>query len=338
MNRKELDAFVEHHELNAANVDLALTLAGARPTAAETFRFAIRALMLAGILSLAAGVVFFVAANWDALRVAGRFALLETLMLGSLVLALLRPPPKAIGRYALLTAFMTTGALLALFGQTYQTGADVYELFLTWTALALLFVLAAQWSVLWAAWVLVLNIALALFCGLRPDGGPLWILFSGSRLTTSTLLLIAALVNLGLWALAELAAHRIPATLAGHTPPSWLRRFILAWSISFVTWAGCLTLVGREEDGSSVVWVGAVLAAVGFYAARRRVDVFPLALISASIIAIIAALIGDMNWGRYDGAVETALLLAVWLILSSTVSGRVLMHLLQRWRIARESE
>ena len=37
-----------------------------------------------------------------------------------------------------------TGALLALFGQTYQTGADVYELFLTWALLGLPLVIAAQ--------------------------------------------------------------------------------------------------------------------------------------------------------------------------------------------------
>jgi uncharacterized membrane protein len=94
MNRKELDAFVEHHRLDAAHVELALTLARARPAPAETLRFVIRASMLAGIVSLAAGMVFFVAANWDALRVACRFALHETVLLGSLALAHLRTAPR----------------------------------------------------------------------------------------------------------------------------------------------------------------------------------------------------------------------------------------------------
>jgi uncharacterized membrane protein len=332
MNRKELDAFVEHHQLSAGNVDLALTLAGARPTPTETHGFATRLLMLAGVVSFGAGIVFFIAANWDVLRVAGRFALLELLMLASLVLALWRPPPKSLGRYALLTAFVTTGALLALFGQTYQTGADVYELFLTWTALALPFVLAGQWSVLWGAWVLVLNVALGLFCGFRPDGGPLWILFSGFDLTTSALLLIAALVNLALWALAELASDRMPHLLAGHTPPRWLRRFVLTCAVFFTTWAGCLALVGREEHESGGLWVAAILAAIGLHTARRRADVFPLALISASLIAIVTALIASTNRYGEHGAMSIALMLAFWLIFSSTVSGRILMHLVQKWR------
>lgn len=341
MNRRELDAFVEHHRLNATHVDLALTLAGARPGPAETTRFATRVLMLGGIISLTAGVVFFVAANWEALRVAGRFALLEALMLVCLVLALWRPPPRRIGRYTLLTAFVTTGALLALFGQTYQTGADVYELFLTWAALALPFALAAQWSVMWAAWMLVLNIALGLFCGFRSDGGPLWILFSGFGPATSVLLLIAALVNLGLWALAEAAQHRLPPAFAGHTPPHWLRRFILACALSFTTWAGCLAILGREEDGSHVVWVAMILAGVGFYSVRRRMDVFPLALIFASLIAIVTAAIAQaisrMDWRGQNEIIGIALSIAAWLIVSSTISGRILMHLLQAWRSPRVS-
>jgi len=334
MNRRELDAFVEHHQLSAGNVDLALTLAGARPTPAETRGFATRLLMLAGVISFAAGIVFFIAANWDVLRVAGRFALLELLMLVSLVLALLRPPPKSIGRYALLIAFVTTGALLALFGQTYQTGADVYEQFLTWTALALPFVLAGQWSVLWGAWVLVLNVALGLFCGFRPDGGPLWILFSGFDLTTSALLLIAALVNLGLWALAELTSERIPHLLAGHTPPRWLRRFVLTCAVFFSTWAGCLAVAGRDDPGTGALWVAVILAAIGFHTARRRADVFPLALISTSIIAMVTSLIASTNRYGGHGTVSIALMLAFWLIFSSTVCGRILMHLLHKWRSA----
>jgi len=336
MNRRELDAFVEHHQLSAANADLALTLAGARPTLAETSRFAVRALMLAGIISLAAGVVFFVAANWDALRVVGRFALLELLLLASLVLALSRPPPQALGRYALLVGFVTTGALLALFGQTYQTGADIYELFLTWTLLALPFVLAGQWSVLWAAWILVLNIALGLFCGFRPDGGMLWALFPGSGWATSGLLLIAALVNLALWALAEFAYDRMPAPLSAHTPPGWLRRFILTCAFFFATWAGCLAIAGYNQARWPVGAVAVILAGVGVYTARRRTDVFPLALVAASIIALVTTLISELHWhGLLRSSTGTPLLLALWLIISSTASGRVLMHLLQRWRADR---
>jgi uncharacterized membrane protein len=277
--------------------------------------------------------VFFVAANWDGLRVTGRFALFEALLVVSLALALWQPPPRAVGRYALLAGFVTTGALLALFGQTYQTGANLYELFLTWAALGLPFILAGQWSVLWAAWVLVLNVALGLFCGGRPEGGPLGFLVLGSMWAAPELLLIATVLNLALWALAEFLYERGPAALASHSPPSWLRRFILTCAIAFATWSGFVAVFGRAYtntvDGSSLLLVAVILAGVIFYAARRRVDVFPLALAAASAIALLAFAIG-----RFSGLGETgsAFVLAIWLILSSTLAGRVLMYLLRAWR------
>src|SRR5699024_2854420 len=92
---------------------------------------------------------------------------------------------------------------LALFGQTYQTGADVYELFLTWALLGLAFVVAGQWSVLSAAWLIVFNVALLLFFGGRPGGGWLWAVFAPVQASESLELIAPAVINLSLWGLAE---------------------------------------------------------------------------------------------------------------------------------------
>jgi hypothetical protein len=79
-----------------------------------------------------------------------------------------------------------------------------------------------------------------------------------------------------------------------------------------------------------------ILAGVGFQAVRRRVDVFPLALVAASIIALVTTLIAEIRWRGLSASIGLPLLLALWLIISSTASGRVLMHLLRRWRADRE--
>ena len=93
MNRKELDAFVEHHALSPEAARAALDLSRARPTAEELTQFVVRVLLLTGVLSIACGVVFFVAANWDALAVFGRFALIQVALVACVTLALWRPPP-----------------------------------------------------------------------------------------------------------------------------------------------------------------------------------------------------------------------------------------------------
>ncbi len=80
------------------------------------------------------------------------------------------------------------------------------------------------------------------------------------------------------------------------------------------------------------MWVVVILVAVGVYTARRRLDVFPLALIAASIIAIGTSFIAETSTLGLDSFVGTVFMLAFWLILASTVSGRVLMHLLRKWR------
>jgi uncharacterized membrane protein len=332
MNRNELDAVAAHHRLSPEAIEAMLALAHARPDSAELGRFVAKLMQLAGVLSLAAGVVFLVAANWDAFAVAGRFALVESIFALAIGLALWRPPPHALGRYALLGAFIAAGALLALFGQTYQTGADVYELFLTWTLLGLPLVLAAQWSVALAAWALVLNVALLLFCGFRPEAGLLWIALGAFGLDLPQLLIIAMIVDLALW-LAGLAAAR---TRWSHVAPQWLCRFVLAGAVAFGTWAGFVAIAdfGFDDsaDGLVVLIVLGMLAGVVVHTLRQRVDVFPLAAIAASLIVLSSTAIA--RYASFDD-VGTFFTLAAWLIASSAVSGHFLMKAVRAWRIER---
>lgn len=318
MDRKRLDAFVEQHALSQEAVAAVFELTGAQPAKAEIERFAARLLLVAGVLSLGAGLVFFIAANWSAFAVLGRFALVEAAFAAAIAAALWRPPPLAIGRGALLLAFVATGALLALFGQTYQTGADVYELFLSWAAVGLVIVIAGQWSVTWAAWALVLNVALLLFSGWRPESGWLFALFFGWSLHPGDVMAVAMLIDLGLWG-AALAAR---GTRASSVAPRWLARFVLACAVGFGTAAGIVAMLDDEASAWSGLLVAAVLAGLAVHSLRRRDDLFPLALVAASGIVLTTVALG-----RYSGLDELALffVLALWLIVSSTLCGHWLM-------------
>ena len=129
MNRKTLDALAAHHGLSSEGAARMLDLAAARPSRSELERFGERSLALAGALSLGAGIVFLVAANWSALPVFGRFALVQAVLVVGICVSLWRPPPARIGRYALLVAFIVTGALLALVGiVAHQVRPDVARL------------------------------------------------------------------------------------------------------------------------------------------------------------------------------------------------------------------
>jgi uncharacterized membrane protein len=327
MNRKELDALAAHHRLGADAVESMMALAVARPAPSEMRRFGVRVLQLAGVLSLAAGVVFFVAANWGALSVLGRFVLVEALLVLSVGVALWRPAPHAVGRYALLLAFIVSGALLALFGQTYQAGADVYETFLDWALLGLALVVAAQWSVVWAAWALVLNVSLWLYCGARPEAGPLWVAFSFWDLDPARLLLVPLVVDVVLW----LAALRLQRTRWSALAPTWLARFVLACAVGVGTWSGMLVVLrdGRGEVSPLGLVVPLVaFAGIAARTLRQKVDVFPLAAIEGSLILLSTVWLARVV--DFDDA-GVLFVLSAWLIVTSAVSGRYLMRLVRAW-------
>ena len=328
MNRKDLDALAVHHGLSAGAVESMLALAGARPSHDEIAQLGVRVLRLAGVLSIAAGVVFFVAANWAGVPVFGRFLLVEGVLVAVVALALWRPPPDRVGRYALLLAFVVSGALMALFGQTYQSGADVYELFLSWTVLGFLFVAVAQWSVSWAAWVLVLNVALWLFFGARPETGVFWLLVSLWDMSQSELLLLPLVVNLVLW----VTAVALEGSRWSSVAPAWLGRFVLACAVGFGTWACMLVIVdgGSRQGAAGLIVPLLAFGAVAMHTLRRRVDVFPLAAIEGSLILLSTVWIARA--ADFD-EIGMFFVLSAWLIGTSTVSGHYLMRLVRAWEV-----
>jgi uncharacterized membrane protein len=320
LKREELDGLAEFYSLDGGKVETLLDLAAARPSRTEELRFFGACLRIGGVLSLAAGLVFFVAANWGEITVFGRFALLEAILASCAAVALWKPPPTFVGRGAVFMAFIATGALLALFGQTYQTGADVYELFLTWALLGLPLAVAGSWGVTSAAWVLVLNVALLIFCGWHPVGGLLWTLFGGAHFSAAHLVLGAAWLNLALWFAFEL--WRV------HAVPDWVRRFILSCAFGFGTWSGVLA-VSHGNDPLVVLGLLAAMAAAVVYAMRRRTDVYPLAVVMGTFI--IVSLVWLANVMRFDDE-GTFLMMALWLIGTSTAAGKILTVLTRRWR------
>lgn len=106
------------------------------------------------------GVILWIAANWETLGRFGRFALLQGLFLVMCVGALVKPSARVpLG----LMALLTIGGLFAYFGQTYQTGADPWQLFALWAVLALPLCLSVRSDVLWAPWALIVCTGISLW-------------------------------------------------------------------------------------------------------------------------------------------------------------------------------
>lgn len=277
-DRRDLLEWAEAGRLGAPQLRRALELAAVLPDR-ERWRDFLDALLLwLGVVMLAASVVFFLAYNWQDLGRYAKFALAEGLIVAALAAIAWLGLERIAGKATLLAAALFTGALLALIGQTYQTGADTFELFAVWAAAILPWALVARFAALWVLWLALANLAVVLY--FQAFRGAFGILFTTER----QLWVLFGLNTLALAAWEALA-------LAG---VAWLRE---RWAVRLIATAGgtCITVlaVGDFFDRHAFGWaLPAWLAWLGIaYAVyRRRVrDLFVLAGGVLSCVVVVAA-------------------------------------------------
>ena len=230
------------------------------------------------------GLILWVAANWDDLGRIGRFAVLQGLVLTSLLGAWARPAARVpLG----LLALLGIGGLLAYFGQTYQTGADPWQLFAVWAALTLPLCLAARSDALWAPWAVVVITAISLW--LHTHAGHRWQVREGDvPLHTLAWAAMGALV-LGLGP----ALRRL--TGAG----MWSRRVALTLALCAVTLAACGGLF--NEHVSPLYLLGLIVLGLSATALCQRAW-FDLYGLSAVALALNGLLVAGMVRLLFDQA------------------------------------
>ncbi len=162
-------------------------------------QWAMRALLVLGAGHFLSGVVFFFAYNWDELTPLARFALLQSAMLLAFVTALVLRLDRAAGQAALIAASVFAGVLLAVIGQTYQTGADAWKLFAAWTVLVLPWAMASRSSAHWFLWILICLTACSLYGEQR--------LVALGRIDRVNLATIIGILSVGFLAARELAVR-----------------------------------------------------------------------------------------------------------------------------------
>ena len=326
MKRAVLDQVALDCHLDEAAVAAALDLTGARPGRDDWRRFASRVSLGAGVAAIAAAVIMFVAANWHELAVVGRFALAHAALLACVGVALWRPPPQAMGRAALSLAILVSGALLALYGQAYQTGADLYELFFAWAALTIAFALAGASGASWAIWWCIVNLGLGIFAGTLPIGQDVFSWFDRWRPDTALMCLgIAAIDFAAAAGFAALGRTRFCA----HAP-RWLSRLLLTFAFGYGTAASLLAL--GKASATAVILLFALLSiATAALALRSRSDVFPLALVAGAWITVSTVMIA--RWLEHGMNEAGVFVLAIWVIATSSATAFALMRWVKEWRL-----
>ena len=125
LTRASLNALCDAGGISPAAWLRAMEYCGFRPDGAAWLAFWRQLCLLGGALFFVAGVVCFIAWNWGAMPPLARMALTGALVAGSGAGAVLLGPDTRLGRVLLLVCGLGMGPMLAVFGQTYQTGEKI---------------------------------------------------------------------------------------------------------------------------------------------------------------------------------------------------------------------
>ena len=287
---------VARHRLDAPTLAALRRLAGLDRKPDVSLELVRRAIAYIAALLGGLGLIFFVAANWDSLGRAGQFGLLQAFTAltcaGAALFARARAP---LG----LLALLSIGGLFAYFGQTYQTGADPWQLFALWTALALPLALGARSDVVWAAWVIVASAALTTWSwsqGYRFHG----------QLDTA-----------------------LPATGLACLMSKPLQRFSGAGLVSFNL--AVLIATAWLASSSSAISLLILLAACALLAQRALFDVVALSTVALGLIFVVLSQVGRSLFSA-SWEIGAVLLLALLALAALAGAVRAILFLNHRYR------
>lgn len=299
--------------LDARALAWALTQIGARPTPASWYRFARVQLLLLGASLVAVGTGFFVAANWDSLSAYTRMAMIAALMTGATLAGARLGLHTLSGRVAALLGGLGFGPLLALVGQTYQTGADAWELFAAWSAVLSAYALVIRFSGAWITAIVLLHTTVFLWIDQWLGGSP----FEGAGLAITT-----GLALLG-WALG--------VTLQFTAPHGRLViGFVLGLAQAIALAVGITAIVGRGWSAAQLFALVGSLALAGagawiFTQLRRDIgQVRGHAAVAAGLLAVAE---GKIIFDVWDMREAGLLLMGLLLIVQGWLFGRWLLRL-----------
>lgn len=235
------------------------------------------AVLAAALLGL--GLILWIAANWSTLGRFGRFAVLQAVVASFGLAALWRPALRAPLALVMLLA---TGALFAYFGQTYQTGADPWQLFALWAALTLPLAWALRSDLLWTPWVLVAFVGLSLW--IQAHTGHRW------RVEPDDLA-----VHLAGWAaaLALVIAMGAPGRrLSGAGP--WALRAAATLAVVVITATALGGLFSREIAAHYALGLLALALLAAAFVPVSRFDVFALSAAALGLNTLLVAGLGRL--------------------------------------------
>jgi len=158
--RRQLIDIIEQGIIPPKKIDAALSIAKITPDGKNWRTFIDHLLLWLGGLALAFAVLFFIAYNWKDLGHFAKFGMVEGFIVLTIAVYCKLAENSIASKVSLLVATISLGVLLALYGQTYQTGADSWQLFFNWALLMLPWAIIGRFPAIWILWVVLMNVSI----------------------------------------------------------------------------------------------------------------------------------------------------------------------------------
>lgn len=305
--------------LDRQRLEQGLRLTGGIPDRQGWARFLDYSLLVLGALFFTSGLFFFVAYNWEELPRFARFGVLEAAIVVLLIITHWVGLNRLGGKIALTVAALLVGALLAIFGQEYQTGADAYTLFGYWALLIVGWVLISKFDLLWGILLALLNLTLVLFWNQ---------VLPGDQYPQPESLFALNAVALLAW---EVMGRRF--TWWQHR---WLNRLTALIAFGFILWPTLATIFALFEEYYelpplhyySPLIYALFLVAVFVVYSRWQPDLLILTMAMLSIIIVLTTFIGELLAGIGE---ISYFITGFSVIVQAGIAVTILRRIAQRW-------
>lgn len=159
ISRKDLHTIAKHSDIDEEIIHKALQdKVYANKSDWQQF---IKILFLSlGIGFTVTGIIFFFAYNWEDLNKFAKLGIIQILIVAGVLFLLFSKSNPQIKNIILTGTSALVGALFAVFGQIYQTGANAYDFFLGWTVFITIWVIVGYYTPLWLMYNILINITL----------------------------------------------------------------------------------------------------------------------------------------------------------------------------------
>ncbi len=313
-NRNLIHSIARNSNWNSGGIKNKLNQSGVYSHQSDWQKFLYISLLSLGACFTVTGIIFFLAFNWTGLHKFVKLSLVQGVIISCIGLISISRIDQKIKDIVLLWASLLVGALFAVFGQIYQTGANAYDFFLGWTVFIALWVIVSKFPPLWLLFISLINITFWLYTKQVSSA------FSNID-PYNILFVFNSLVIIGM----KWFHYKGKLSIL----PNWFIRLIALASISYITFSLCYSIAINDLVQEQAI--PSLLAVVAFSLALRDAfktkDVFYLCIVPLSVIIVISSIIIQM----VGHGSEIFLLIAIFIIGSISLQISQIIKLNKKW-------